>query len=86
MFRRVGWVAGVACGLVGMGASAMTDLKPPKVPHVSEVPENSEEALSKLPKQVEPPSFTKAIEELQRGNLKSRIERLCVIAFVLWKS
>lgn len=76
MFRRVGWVAGVACGLVGMGASAMTDVKPPKVPHVSEVPENSEEALSKLPKQVEPPSFTKAIEELQRGNLKSRIERL----------
>lgn len=76
MFRRVGWVAGVACGLVGMGASAMTDVKPPKVPHVSEVPENSDEALSKLPKQVEPPSFTKAIEELQRGNLKSRIERL----------
>lgn len=76
MFRRAGWVAGLVCGLVGVAASAMTDVKPPKVPRVSEVPENSEEALSKIPKQLEPPAFTKAIEALQRGNLKQRIEAL----------
>jgi sulfatase modifying factor 1 len=76
MLTRVLLVAGMLVSLVVGDAMALADVKPPKVPHVSDVPENSDEALSRLPKQVEPPAFTKAIAELQRGNLKSRVERL----------